>query len=424
MPYLNQYNANIARQIRMGDEKWSDMHSFSPMQGNFYRQMGSGVPIAAQFKLGNANKQVGDDGVYNDDLHLGEAYYYGGPPYGMNAPPMLGSSGFAKGTFRDTGYGEQEGAGMSGGFAFSDLGDRDWWNNPSRMGKGASGGFSLGDLGNTDFYKDITVGKKGNQDVSPADVGNTDFWKDIQIGKKGSAKKFLKKAEKMGGSFWDDLKKFFQPATDVVKKVADVVEKVPVIGHYGKTAKDVMKLAGVGKRKKKGGAILGNPDVYESPKPLENKDSASTGVQPEAQGIVEVPKVEPAPAPAPAPEAQEKVGGSRTERAAIVKRIMKEKNLSMVQASKYVKEHGLYKGKGKEVKEVKEKVKGKKKGGAIQLPNNDVVVPKAQMQGAYNSGMTGSGKKARAALVKKIMAEKGLKMVEASKYIKEHGLKW
>jgi hypothetical protein len=32
------------------------------------------------------------------------------------------------------------------------------------------------------------------------------------------------------------------------------------------------------------------------------------------------------------------------------------------------------------------------------------------------------GRRARAAVVKKVMAEKGLKMIEASKYVKEHNL--
>jgi len=34
----------------------------------------------------------------------------------------------------------------------------------------------------------------------------------------------------------------------------------------------------------------------------------------------------------------------------------------------------------------------------------------------------GGGRAARAAIVKKVMAEKGMKMIEASKYVKEHGL--
>jgi hypothetical protein len=36
--------------------------------------------------------------------------------------------------------------------------------------------------------------------------------------------------------------------------------------------------------------------------------------------------------------------------------------------------------------------------------------------------MVGAGVKARADLVRKVMADKGLKMIEASKYVKEHGL--
>ncbi len=47
-------------------------------------------------------------------------------------------------------------------------------------------------------------------------------------------------------------------------------------------------------------------------------------------------------------------------------------------------------------------------------------------EGGGTGAGTGAGKidgrKARAAIVKKVMAEKGLKMVDASKYVKEHGL--
>jgi hypothetical protein len=34
----------------------------------------------------------------------------------------------------------------------------------------------------------------------------------------------------------------------------------------------------------------------------------------------------------------------------------------------------------------------------------------------------GDGRKKRAEIVKKVMAEKGMKMIEASKYVKQHGL--
>jgi hypothetical protein len=35
---------------------------------------------------------------------------------------------------------------------------------------------------------------------------------------------------------------------------------------------------------------------------------------------------------------------------------------------------------------------------------------------------SGDGRSARAEIVKKVMAEQGMKMIEASKYVKEHGL--
>jgi hypothetical protein len=38
------------------------------------------------------------------------------------------------------------------------------------------------------------------------------------------------------------------------------------------------------------------------------------------------------------------------------------------------------------------------------------------------SAQPGSGRSRRAEVVKKVMREKGLKMIEASKYVKQHGL--
>ena len=74
---------------------------------------------------------------------------------------------------------------------------------------------------------------------------------------------------------------------------------------------------------------------------------------------------------------------------------MAEKGLKLIDASKYVKEHGLYKPKDKT-------------GGS----NEEVV-------------KTGGSKKApseRSQIVKQVMLEKGLKLIEASQYVKQHGL--
>jgi hypothetical protein len=232
--------------------------------------------------------------------------------------------------------------------------------------------------------------------------------------------------------------------------------------------------------------------MYESPKPL--PDSPTLGIQPQSQGVMEVPQVVPVPAQAQvtqsAPPMQnmgsgkislrekdalksvlEKHGG-KVSKAMIEKFVMKEKGISKAEAAKLVKEHGMY-NKGMKMgagfwddfkrgfnmvfepgsKYILKPLLattgpqgiaaaaglsalgyGKKKGGKsfstrpIQLPDNDVVVPKAQMQSSYMSGgasgcgVSGGGRAERACIVKRVMAEKGLSMIQASKYVKEHGL--
>ena len=65
-------------------------------------------------------------------------------------------------------------------------------------------------------------------------------------------------------------------------------------------------------------------------------------------------------------------------------------------------------------------------GGMKELMGGNLQSGRYEGEGHCEGGGTGAGKvdgrKARAAIVKKVMAEKGLKMVDASKYVKEHGL--
>jgi hypothetical protein len=51
---------------------------------------------------------------------------------------------------------------------------------------------------------------------------------------------------------------------------------------------------------------------------------------------------------------------------------------------------------------------------------HDVIAPALMGKGVRSGG--GDGRKKRAEIVKKVMAEKGMKMIEASKYVKQHGL--
>ena len=68
----------------------------------------------------------------------------------------------------------------------------------------------------------------------------------------------------------------------------------------------------------------------------------------------------------------------------------------------------------KAVKEVKKR--GAK---ALKAVADDL---KASVVREATKAVSGGGRSARAAIVKRVMAEKGLKMIEASKYVKEHGL--
>jgi hypothetical protein len=56
----------------------------------------------------------------------------------------------------------------------------------------------------------------------------------------------------------------------------------------------------------------------------------------------------------------------------------------------------------------------------MPMPGTNLNLSGGADTGAYEG--QGKGRSARAALVKKIMAEKGLKMIEASKYVKQHNL--
>jgi len=195
--------------------------------------------------------------------------------------------------------------------------------------------------------------------------------------------------------------------------------------------------------------------------------------------------------------AYEGMGKRRSARAEIVKKVMAEKKLGMIAASKYVKAHGLYKGggvgdkrkadisseelrarfeqhqremeerdkMGKEFKRERAiddvvrsgtpprrpsssppsiKKKRARPSSPIAPPPSPVreqrrVVPSGvfdltDLSAALPSGSGRGGKKRRAPagpsdgrrkraeIVKKVMAEKGMKMIEASKYVKAHGL--
>lgn len=134
------------------------------------------------------------------------------------------------------------------------------------------------------------------------------------------------------------------------------------------------------------------------------------------------------------------VGSGKKQRAELVKKIMKEKGLSMIEASKYVKQHNLYKGSGMSGGTelgLPDSLAGSGKipKGYHRMPDGTIMkdsehmeggalVPVANMKASYMAGQgrSGGGRSKRAEIVKKIMKEKGLSMIEASKYVKQHNL--
>jgi len=371
MPYDNAYNRGIAKVVDRYNDRFSTLYAYSPVDGRG-GYAGGGSSAGVLFQMGNASKRDAEDNVINDDLSLPAVYYLGNSSEGMS-----GGNGFAEGTYRDRGDGHSDGVtgvykkgeGMSGG--------------------GASGGNLFGDIfhGFEDLGSDIG---KAVEYVNPFGSGKPDHKKARLFGR--MLGKLMKHKEGMGasgggmsgGSWWDSLK----------EGISDVVGVVPHLLLHGLGQE--VPIAPVG------GAILGNPDPY----PVKGNSQRIAG-----------------------------------------------------------RGRGRPKGSGK-----KKELIGQKQGDLLAMPTSSVclangVPPTAQLQGSYGggkphskaemkvmkavekklkkegkgmsggknlSGMTdrtigggvsgGDGRKARAEIVSRIMKERGVKMIEASRIVKSEGL--
>jgi hypothetical protein len=411
MPYDNAYNRKIANELSQINHRFATLYAYSPVDGSSSLSGGAGV----LFQMGNASKRDGEDNMYNDELKLPPQYYYGN-----NAESMMGGSGFAEGTFRDTGFGHQDGAedmfggsssvgeyekgmGMSGGNKeisgmTNDLFGKaspDQFRMLGRMlgqhmkGKGMSGGSILSDLqeglsdtlgfvprlfmgGASPADKEVGVGGAilGNPDPYPV-MGNSDRiagrGKMTAKERKALESILAKHPEMTGAGFWDDFKKGFN---SVISPVASVVKAVaPFLGQPEISAG--LSAIGYGKEKKTRGRPKGskkaelksaNGDLLAMSSPV-----LSNGVPPTAQ-------------------LRGSYGGAKH--------------------SDSLKESVI--------KAVEKKMKGKGKEGGANLKG--MTDKTKEMSGA------GDARKKRAEIVKRIMKEKGLSMINASKYVKEHNL--
>ena len=398
MPYDNAYNRGIAQVVDRYNDRFSTLYAYSPVDGRG-GYAGGGSSAGVLFQMGNASKRDAEDNVINDDLSLPAVYYLGNSSEGMS-----GGNGYAEGTFRDRGDGHsdgvsgvyQKGAGMSGCGA---------------SGGGVSGGNLFGDIfhGFEDLGSDIG---KAVEYVNPFGSGKPDHQKARLFGR--MLGKLMKHKEGMGasgggmsgGSWWDSLK----------EGVSDVVGLVPHLLLHGLGQE--VPVAPVG------GAILGNPDPYPvkgNSQRIAGKGKISASEKKALQSVLE--------------KHTEKRGRGRPKGSG--KKQLLGKNGDLLAMPSPVLANGVpptaqlqgsYGG-GKphhskaEMKVMKAVEKKLKKGG----------MSGCGVSGGKNlSGMTdrtigggvsgGDGRKARAEIVKKIMKERGVKMIEASKIVKAEGL--
>jgi len=448
MPYDNPYNRNIANELAQVNHRYAKLYAYSPVDGSgmtsfptekLAEQVG-GSSGGVLFQTASASKRDGEDNMYNDEMKLPPQYYYG-----VDAEPMMGGSGFAEGTFRDTGIGHQDGAssfpaeklamrddasgayekgmGMSGGNKDISGMTQDLFGSATpqhfrqlgRMlgqhmkGQGMSGGSVLSDI--TEGLSD-TLGLIPRMLMGGAILGNPDPYPRVgdseRIAGRGkitaSERKALqsvlaKHPEMTGAGFWDDFKKGFNM---VISPIASVVKAIaPAFGPEGVAASAGISALGYGNGKnlsfpteklalrdaeqafplgKKRGRPVGsgkkklvsaNGDLLAMPSPV----ALPNGVPPTAQ-------------------LRGAYGGAKPSFPT---------NEGSPFKGKLAPQDSL---KDSVIKAVEKKLAKKIKGEQVD----------SEMKGC------GDKRKVRAELVKRIMKEKGMKMVEASSYIKAHNL--
>ena len=383
MPYDNPYNRRIANEIHGINERYATLYAYSPVDGRDSGYAEGGSNAGVLFQMGNASKRDGENNMYNEDLHLPPQYFYGN-----SAESMMGGNGFAEGTFRDTGIGHQMGAspvgtyekgmGMSGGNLWSDI-----YHGFEDMGS---------DIGKATDYV-FGSGKPEHFRVLGRMIGHK-----------------MKGMGMSGGSWWDSLK---EGVSDVVGFLPELA--IHAVGGEAPAVKEV------------GGAILGNPDPYPvkgdsqriagrgrgrpkgSGKKMKGGAKEMVG---EKQGdLLAMPSVALANGVPPKSQLRGSYGGAKPDSASVKKAVMKAVEKKM-KGGKNLSGMTDMSG-GDNLKGMTDKRADMEKTGGKNL--SGMTDKRAEMSG-------GDGRKKRAEIVKKIMKEKGMKMIEASKYVKEHNL--
>jgi hypothetical protein len=289
MPYDNEYNRMIADDIKKLNQKYieHDKMTGEGLSGGF---LGALAGMVLPSLIGSISKAIGGARDCEcDDEDVAECV--------CGDAQKTGGSGFASGTMMDTGFDRAIGAGNSGGVG-------KYVKKKSKMGCGRSGGKKVGRPS-----KMLSMVKKEG------------------AGGSGGGKKRGRPSKMKGEGIISDL------GIPLISNVA---------GMFG------LGTTGGKKRgrpsKMKGGAELGLPATIAG-------EGRSGGKKKEVKlGRGLVPKSEMKSSSMSGmgttggkKVAKGKSGGKKVnKRAEIVKKVMEEKKMSMIEASKYVKDHNLY----------------------------------------------------------------------------------
>ena len=390
MPYQNQYNQRIANEINAYNDRFATQFAYSPVDGRGHPyQLDGGGTGGVLYQMGNASKRDGEDNIVNDNVapYLPEVYYLGNDAQG----DMNGGNGYAEGTYRDRGDGHS--LGVTGKY------------------EKKSGGNFLSDL--SDGFKDL-----GSDVVSGANYVFGSGHHAKHIGEMLKASK-----EKYGASWWDTVKQ-------VVPSLLLGVGKKP----RSKKPKKMKEITG--------GSILGNPDAYprignnkrmerdstndiveekyEEVKPKESKPKES---KPKAKKkLIRVAKLK---------GSAELLGSKQDDLLAMPNPVLSNGVPPTAQL------RGSYGGSGKPkkakvektlIKLIEKKMKGKGKSKDVSTDSSSSSDSDSDNEKNIKEDKNqviktvGGSRSVRAEIVKKIMKEKGLSMINASKYVKEHNL--
>lgn len=437
MPYDNNYNRNLARQVNNVDRNYADRNAYSKTDG-----LTGGI----RFNSGNASKRVDSEGYY-EVPHLPDVYYEGeGLMEGGHHPDdenedycIKGGSGFASGSYMDTGYGSVKGAGSSGGGGSGGGG-----SGGTKMhlmpvikddvkGCGASGGRRRGrpskmaGAGVFDGVKNI-ASKAYNASKYAFDKGKTvyDYGKrlynkpistGLELASKGAdymgyGKKKNQKQLKGKGLLSSGL------------KTAGLLTGNPMLG----TAGAIGGLFGLGKKKKQleGAGIIDGMMNFLG---LGRKKQSQLEAHLKGGGLIQdigslfglgrkqQQKLEQLKGSGILQDLQTSLRGGTLLGTAETQNVSGGRKKGKGLFSNGLKTAGLLTG---------NPILGTAGaiGGLFGLgKNKESLVPVAQMQGIKGAGGSG-GKKPnkRASIVKKIMKEKGCSMIEASKFVKANNL--